>query len=164
MDDDLTAGLRNFADVWERVTGASAGTELQRPPEEAERLAALIRDENRDMAFYGDWAERGSPRCRAQLLRIQGDERRHLLKLQTEYFLLTGDSCPVSPAAARGSPTGLLSALRDAYDSELQGAAAYEAAAGQTPRDDLKELYRSHAEDERAHAAVLYRLIRQALT
>ncbi len=164
MEEELAAGPRGFADVWQRVTGAVTGVETQRPREEAERLAAFIRNENRDMAFYGALAERSSPLCRDHILRIARDEQGHLLDLQTEYFLLTGDSCPVSPPSQHGSPAGLLSALRGAYDNELQGAAASEAAAGQTPRDDLKELYRRHAEEERAHAVILYRLIRQALT
>jgi rubrerythrin len=164
MEDELTSGLRGFADVWQRVTGTSSGTETQGPQEEEKQLAAFIRDENRDMVFYEALADRSSPHCREQILQLLRDERRHLLDLQTEYFLLTGDSCPVSPPAKHGFPAGLLSALRDSYDNELQRAAAYESGAGQTRRDDLKELCRRHAEEERAHAAILYRLIRQALT
>jgi rubrerythrin len=164
MDEELTAGLRGFTNVWQRVTGAAAEAETKRPASEAARLAAFIRDENSAVSFYSALSGVCPPRCREQLLRLQRDERRHLRDLQTEHFLMTGDSCPVSPPLQHASRVGLLSALRGAYDKELESAAAYEAAAGQTTRDDLKELYRRHAEEERDHAAILYRLIRQALT
>ena len=93
--DDLN---HSFSLVWERVTG-----EAQPSP-----LFSLMEEEN---------ALRCSLCALSRRVRELGEDKaaseKRLRRMQAERFLLTGDTCALSPTASRPEP--VLTALRDIY-------------------------------------------------
>lgn len=165
MDEQVLKDLRSFDAVWNRVTAASQGeraaeTASARPFDEAETLAALIGDELRDSRFYAALA-RGAGSLAPDLLCLSAAEREHLRALSAEYYLLTGRRC--RPGGTCPVARSVLPGLRLAHENEVEGAAAYAAAAEETGSARLGALYRALAADEEAHAAKLRALIGRAL-
>lgn len=165
--DDIKHGLEGFGPLWARVARPDAPADAAAPPAAAERkpgdaetLSGLISDEAQAAAFY----DRLAPKCRSrsrQISEIASDERLHLKHLQTEYFLLTGDSFPPAPACPL--MRGGLSDLRAAYLDERAAAEKYLNCAASASSDALAELYRGHAADEAEHARILRGLIMGAI-
>ncbi len=147
----------DFEQVWSRVTGApeDAGAE------DAAVLRELIADEARDRALYLALARRVRA-ASAALTELAGDEREHFTALQTEYYLLTGETC--TPPESCPMIHGALSALRGAHAGELAGAERYMRAAESAGDAARGELFRAHAADERRHAETLRRLIMRAMS
>ena len=166
MNEDIMAGLANFDEVWSRVgspmpeyaVGASCPLPAAGAGEdEKARLERFMQGEAADGDLYGRLAKCVSGKARELLMRAASDEKRHLKKLQLEYFLLTGNSY-----AANFSPNpvnGVLTALRNAYLDEKAGAAEYRAASANVEGAELRELYALLAEDEARHAEYMRHIL-----
>lgn len=153
MNEEVLSGLKSFDRVWSRVTGETKPTDAETPGKgEVEAIKEFIADEARDEAFYLALAER-SGRAARTLRCIAGDEQNHKRALQLECFLLTGDCCAVAPSCPVVGP--ILESMRIAYANELKGAANYLAAAEATKSEQLRDLFRLHAADEKNHAEAL---------
>jgi rubrerythrin len=164
MDKDILQGLKNFDRVWSRVSDAAAGREHSShmtSNSDAETLKTFIEDESKDYAFYIDLAGKCRASGRTAIMRIASDERRHSKMLQTEYFLLTGDSCV--PSRSCPYTDGVLSALRRAYMNEVEGSRKYKKAAQETKIPKLAELYSALSEEEKRHSEVIRELIERAI-
>lgn len=157
MENNILQDLKNFDNVWMRVSEyASDPVHMAEKGDEAV-LKAFIEDESKDLAFYIDLA----CKCRAPgsvIIRgIAADERRHLKILQTEYFLLTGDSCV--PSRSCPYTDGVLSALRKAYIHETEENKEYLKASEETKNPRLGALYEELAADEKRHLDRIRKLI-----
>ena len=153
-----------FDAVWQRVRGASDGncpapnTAGQRSGmDESERLRRFMDGEACDARFYAALACRCPGTSRQALLRIAADEACHLKRLRARYFLLTGaaytppEACPLIVTTP--------DALRGKHADEREGAAAYRAAAEQTPDQELKDTYLCLSQDEARHARTIVCLL-----
>lgn len=164
MGDSILGNLENFESVWPRVTGSRSEAAAQRRAEadDAAVLRRFMDGEASDAAYYTGLAQRCPDSSRQILISIAADEKEHLRRLQLEYFLMTGDtyvpslSCPMTG--------GLLALLRKAYVHELEGAASYLSAAGDTDKSRLMLLYPKLAKDESRHAEAVVGLIEKAMT
>ncbi|MCC8155982.1 MAG: hypothetical protein LIO54_01645 [Oscillospiraceae bacterium] len=133
--------LARFAEVWRRAApdtngraaenGAARMTEDARScvsdGSEARTLAALIGQEYRAEQRFTALAAQTGGRAAETLLRLAAGCRGLVRQLQTEYFLLTGDSCP--PPREAPPTDGLPAGLRRAWEETLSAERAYLAAA-----------------------------------
>jgi rubrerythrin len=164
MDKDILQSLNNFDRVWMRVSEYASDPDYsthETPSNDAETLRSFIEGESKDLAFYMDLAGKCRTPGRTVINEIASDERRHLKKLQTEYFLLTGDSSV--PRRSCPYTDGILSALRRAYIHETEGYSQYIKAAGETKIPRLEALYTELAADEKRHSEKIRKLIEIAI-
>ena len=109
----------DFASVWSRVTG-------ERPTEDAQaKLRRWIQDESEAVWAYRRMLRGRVPsQARETLNTLLRDENRELRRLQTLYYLRTGDVLvPATPEERKKQP--LLSALRERYAAVLMQAESY---------------------------------------
>lgn len=160
MDEELEKSLQGFDKLWERVIKKEEPEAFTAPVSaRADRVLRRLMDaEAGEAADYERLAAQFSGPCRAVLLKILREEGGHLKKLQTEYFLHTGDSYTPN-AAAKPSMEGAFTALRACWLREQQGAEDYLQAAKGDYNSGLKSLFGELASEETYHAAQLRRLI-----
>ena len=164
---DISYANEHFADVWNRVVPTSSAMPEQNAPPKAvtndeAQLRAFIEDEAADCRYYTALACRSAPGSARRLFsRLAAEENAHMKKLQTAYFILTGDThCP--PLVCPYIPS-FLDALRTRYIGERNGAEEYMTAAKTTNLEHLSDLYRSLADDEKCHADCIAALIEQIM-
>ena len=122
----------------------------------AKRLKKYIEDEQRSMALYTCLARRFGGRRGEMLRAMSADEGRHLRAMQMEYYLLTGDSLPTSPAEVSGDGWEL---LRKAYAGEGEAAEGYAREAEMHSDEALAALFSSQSADECRHRANVKKLL-----
>ena len=152
-DSDIKQALRQFEAVWPRVTGRE---EAPPPPEKdaAASLAEMIAAETAAERRYLCMTQRATGANAAALRRLAAGSRGLTKKLQTEYYLLTGDSRPVPPRPQEKC-RALGETLRLAWASAGSAESAYRAAVGRTEDPALRELFREAAELKRSQRALL---------
>lgn len=174
MDEEWKQTMEGFGRVWPRVSGQHGppppppkperGPEPgmpPRPPEDTAALAGFIRMETEAGRRYLTLAERTKGKASSELKRLAAGSRRIVKRLQAEYYLLTGDTCPVPRTEPRipSVQEGLRQAWLDAREAEK----AYLEAAGRTPDDRLSALYGDAAEEKQRQRKTLYALARRML-
>ena len=129
MDNVNESGI--FEAVWERVTEASRGSApvLREERSEADILAALIASEADNSAFSSTAASRTGASCGALFKSLANVSAKRLGRLQTLYFLLTGNNHHCAHSGTHKQQS-CLSALRDAYWRESETASMLISAAG----------------------------------
>ncbi len=160
MKEEYARGLEYFENVWARVAGEPPAYSKKQPDCDEASLRSLIVAEAAAVEFYKKLAMR-SGSSRHIFSGIASDEQRHLRHLQTEYYLLTGDS--YVPPASCPLMRGGLSDLRHACLDEREAQRSYLDEAGRTEREGLAKMYRSHASEEARHAETLRKLIMRAV-
>ena len=154
-DADIKRTLRQFEKVWPRVTGREDAPPSAPPKKSvADALAEMIGAETAAEQRYLCMAQRVGGTNAETLRRLAAGSRGLTKKLQTEYYLLTGDSRPV-PARPREKCRALGETLRLAWSSAGSAEGAYRAAIGQSDDDTLRELFREAAELTRNQRKVL---------
>lgn len=125
--------------------------------EYAARLESYIESERYTHALY----KRLSGMCKGDmsvhLRRMSEDEGRHLKAMQTEYYLLTGDTCPEKNRVDTGGD--FLECLRRAYSGELGAAEGYADEAEKCHDEALRRLYLVQSADEHRHRAMVKRMV-----
>ena len=145
--------LDEWNPVWKRESN-----EMSAGDPEVERLQRFMNDEARDANTYARMAQRSSDPRRAQTFRhMSADEKNHLRRLQTWYFILTGDT--YVPQPSKPEVTSMLGLMRSQYKGELEGAREYAEAAKTTKYERLAEIYADNAGDEASHAKNLERML-----
>ncbi len=172
MDADLKRALDNFDSIWGRVKASGEGsgkkgvTGVHVPQDKAASDAALLKklisEDARAAETYAELARVFSKPAKGALLKMAAEERRHVERLQLEFFLLTGDTFPVSKSAS--GVAGRLVSLRSAYNRENEMAESYLTAAEGMKDHDLRELCVAFASEEREHAGTLRKLILKAMS
>ncbi len=166
MENDLSIDSRLIGSALER-----AGVSVPAPPEpdsgekprEAPALRTFILRAAAAGRIYALLAMKtAGTRAHRELHAMAREERDTEKALQTEYLILTGDT--VAVPRARQDVLYLIRALRDAYAAELMNADAYDREAQSLPDCALRRLYQRLARRERAHAAVLRRIIAGTIT
>lgn len=145
--DEIINGLGSFDGVWRRIEDADSGA-----PES--RLREYIAGEARSAAAYVHLKSTVCGFSRV-FTSMERDERRHLARLQLEYFLLTGDSVTPEPCAPPSG--GALSLLRECFLAKKATAAEYASAAKAFPQ--LRALFDNMSSDELRHAETLRSII-----
>lgn len=154
--------MDNFDSVWRRVSADEMPMTTSAGETEEERLKRFMDDEARDASTYARMASRSSDSRRARLFRqMSSDESRHLRKLQTWYFILTGDT--YAPKPGKPEMTSMLGLMRAQYKGELAGSKEYNDAARATKYERLAELYTENAADEASHAKQLEQMIEEIM-
>lgn len=156
MEENKTPDLRNFTQVWQRVTAPDDGA-AQHTQERA-RLGAFMAREHQRRQHYAYLAAGGGGSQTLRRMAAAAGERLRLLQL--EHYLLCGDSCPLPPAEEK-LPRGL-SGLRRLYWDEEQSQRDYLTAAA-TSTGTCQALYARLAEDCRLRAKQLRELMGKAL-
>ena len=152
MYDEIDAAA--IGRVWGRVSGAAEGKPVDLP--------AALRDFRdraelaRDMYALLALKTRGAPASKelSELSRAEQDTER---RLQTEYFLLTGDTFAVE--RVRASAPYVLGALRDAHAGEVENGKRYASLAASLPDGKLRETLYDLSSRERSHAEKLRQMI-----
>ena len=145
-----------FEQVWARVNALSVN-EL---PDTTEReLERFIMAEQHTIAAYQKMLQQLKVSDRQLLLQILADEKRHLKNLQMEYFMETGDTCPVHISENKEAD-GLMASLRRSVLGEKEASAAYSKAA-EGRCEELKSMYKAMAGDEERHSVMLKELLRR---
>ena len=80
--------------------------------------------------------------------------------MQTEAFLLRGDSCPLPPAPPPGRP---LEELRRLYLAEEKAGRAYAQAASETDNATLRRIYTQYAKEADRRVQALRRVLEAAM-
>ena len=171
MNMDFLQGLENFDQVWRRVRGEPAPTGSTNGESggdcsgDSDAVSALLRsriDAKCAQAFYYTQAAKccRSGNLAAELLRLSGEERRHLRCLQLEYFLRTG--CCHRPAPACPRLDTPLQNLRMAWLGEQASAEQFRADAANCP-SELCPVFSHIAQADDCHCAVLRKWIRKAI-
>ena len=158
-DAEVKRALSGFAPVWQRVTGAASPPDGAPAQKEADDgpLRRFIRCEAEaaacDRRLYSAFRGAG-----ALGTHVKNADRR-ARRLAAELFILTGQrssvrvSCP--PFRDR------LTALKDAMDRDGGEAESYRTEAQRTLDPQLRELYRTYADERAAAAAQKRALIRR---
>ena len=145
----------DFASVWSRVTG-------ERPTEDAKtKLRRWIQDESEAIYVYRCVLRGRVPsQARETLAVLLKEENRELHRLQTLYYLRTGDILvPTPPQERKKQP--LLSALRERYAAVLMQAESYRQASA-LPHD-LQALCGELASEKDGQALLLRQLTARLL-
>ncbi len=149
--------IENLRRVWRRVSEGSPGQEsVSGSP--VPLLRNLIEEETFEAAAYTllIMKTRGSAAERP-LRELRSEEERHVRRLQAEYFLRTGDTCP--PTHKKPSAPTLLPALRRRWESEGRSAQRYIEASEAVGEPVLAALFTELAQEETHHAQVLRDLV-----
>ena len=170
---EINTMRRSFDNVWQRVMpddnlndcGCQPDIDFCQPEMDcckpcqedlcpSEDYAAMLRDlmdcKAEDIALYCCLIKRLTGCAAETLLKCLRDERRHLKKLQTQYYLLTGELyCP--PTAC---PCVFLvaDALRAQYEKELTTHRNHRDMASRTSRSDIADMCNCIADDDAVHA------------
>lgn len=155
--------LQNLNRVWDRIQGEqSSPCEPSEGNRDPALLRSLIEEESYDASFYTLLAikTRGRPIQRT-LLSLKRDGERCLKRLQTEYFLLTGDT--LAPRERKPSAPYLLPALRDRWQAEERAAARFAKAAEEASSPSLKALFLTLAEGKTRRAETLRAVLEKTL-
>ncbi len=148
----------NLLRVLGRVAPASPEPEEPRAPA---ALRRAIEGVSAAGDVYGLLAMKARGRPAGDVLRaLSREERESERRLQAEFFLLTGDTCPTLPR--HPSAPYFLRALRERYLMEERSAKELDDAAKGLP-GSTGELLREVAKVERSHAARLRELISATL-
>ena len=149
------------AKVHEDADGASATEKKHHEDRDIRTLKDFIDYEYQTIQLYRKLAMCCTCFNRQELMSICTDEKMHMCKLQTELFLISGDThCP-TPVCTRID--GAMRALSMAYRHELEAEEAYLDAAKETRRPELARLYRCIAEEECRHAKMIRGIIERAM-
>ena len=145
----------DFASVWSRVTG-------ERPTEDAQtKLRRWIQDESEAIYVYRCMLRGRVPsQARETLAVLLKEENRELRRLQTLYYLHTGDILVPAPPKERKKQS-LLSALRERYAVVLMQAESYRQASA-LPHD-LQALCGELASEKDGQALLLRQLTARLL-
>lgn len=156
MDKDL----EGFEAVWSRVM---QDKKQEKSTDEAQRLRFFMDKEAEASAEYQILAGKCTLRKNSAIfISMSRDEQKHLKMLQSAYFLLTGDSyCPKKPIIKR---QGMLTMLRERYNSELKSAEGYEQAGMETRIPNLVQIFKSIAPDERRHIKTVEEMISRIMS
>ena len=172
MDEEWKQTIRDFQRVWPRVSGKQGPppghgrrpapktpAPPQRPSGDEKELEKFIRAETGAEREYLSLASRTRGRAAQELRRLAAGSQRLTKRLQAEYYLLTGDTCPLPPPSPRtcGVHEGLRQVWMDAREAEK----AYLEAAGRTRDDRLSALYGEAAEEKQRQRKALYALARR---
>lgn len=162
MDEEWKQTLDDFSRVWSRVEGDAPPPP---PPRAApEDLAALIRNETAALRAYQAMAGETKGNAASVWARLAAGSRRLIRRLQTEYYLRIGDSCPVpwQPVQKYGSKEELY--YSRAWLDAGQAERAYLEAAGRTEDAGLLAVFAEAAGQKRAQReelrALCHRLFR----
>ena len=160
--DNLQPDHEVFDKVWQRVLDSNRENTSEQPTQsvqrtDAEILEEFMEDEAFDAAYYTLLSNRVGGGVRSVLRAMANDERAHLKKLRTAYFILTGDT--YTPQTVPVKVAGVADALRKRYIAETEASAAYLKAAANAGRPDLTELYKRLSEDERRHSELVNRML-----
>ena len=148
----------NFDEVWQRVVASNPEIEEKKTSKSPEQLLEeFMEDEAFDARYYDALSARVSSWAKNIIKSIGNDEKIHLKKLRTAYFILTGKT--YEPQTVSVKFTGTADALRKRYISESEGAEAYLKASTNSQKRDISELYRKLAADEKRHAELINRLL-----
>ena len=154
-DSDIKRTLHQLEKVWPRVTGKDLPPEGPPPKEDASgALAEMIGEEAAAERRYLCMAQRALGANADTLRRLAAGSRGLARKLQTEYYLRTGDSLPM-PGRGRENCRLLGETLRLAWVSAGSAERAYHAASAQTDDPGLRELFREAAELKRTQRRIL---------
>lgn len=160
MDNDsIFYDAKRFDSVWKRVS-ESTGKGIAG---DNEVMLKFIEDEYSDMELYSCLAKRTHGNARGVFSAVANDELRHFRTLRTRYYILTGKT--VSPGHADIPPGGfsLSAVLRDRYEAESAGAAAYLAAAERAKKRDISQMYLRFSADETRHSRQLWSLLNKLI-
>ena len=151
-----------FERVWQRVRSGREGAATAQPGSERERLERLIVREERIEARYRRLRVRGSGSCRREAELGAREAEKRLNDLQAEYFLRYGDNYRAVWLPLPEAP-GVLTALREIYLEETQGAAAYRETAETDQEEGVRRRCLLYAEERERRAAAVRRLIAGAI-
>jgi len=154
--------LEKMSEVWSRVTatpeiGAVCSIDQSNEPA---KICGFISKAQRLSFFYEALARKSRVKC-AQFRRLASEERRNVRRLQTAYFILTGDTCTVGESNVEVN--SLLDALRKAYIEENANADAYRKAEIESKTGSVAELFSTLADRETDHAIKLRDMIAELM-
>jgi len=151
--------------VWQRVMPESEETVVniaEAPENDTATLERFIQNEFNGAESYAALARRCRRPDRARLFSaLAEDEREHVARLQTAYFLLTGES--FMPKAEMSNEQLNMTTVRQKYLNELADEKAYKTAAEKTKNPRLRAVYEANARDEKRHADTLEKLIAEMM-
>ena len=112
-----------FDSVWQRVSGCSDESEKVSGTDHDDKalLSSLIAAEKSNHAFYHSAAHRTGSSCTSLFNNLAQVSFKRLGRLQTFHFLICGNNC-TADAERFDTPSGTLSALREAYWRESETA------------------------------------------
>ena len=148
MDEEWKQTLDDFSRVWSRVGG---DVPPPPPPRDApEELAALIRKETAAQRTYQAMAGETKGNAAAVWARLAAGSRKLIRKLQTEYYLRSGDSCPAPREPARDCGPWEEFSYSRAWLDAGQAERAYLEAAGRAEDAGLGSVFAEAAGQKRA--------------
>lgn len=162
MEMDESVDLTALARVWERVGPPAQGPDTAPEDRLRAELARLIRNASAAGKMYDLLAmkTRGS-HAELTFRRLSREEADSERKLQTEFFLLTGDTF-AAPSVHPSAP-GVAGAVREACLAEEKNSRRLEALRGLAGDDRAASLFRELAARERSHAALLRQLLERMI-
>ena len=123
MEENWTDALEHFSEVWQRVQGQETALKPCEAPSAHETIENLIRSEAAGEQLYNALARLTEGRSADTLQAMASECRQNLKRLQTEYFMDTGDT--LVPKTEPLPYDGLLGYLRRAYLREGAAERAY---------------------------------------
>jgi len=116
--------------IWKRVLGEEESCECRAA--DSEQLLRRIAAEKAGVCTYRELARCAGGACREQLCCIVREAMGHSKKLETLYFLWTGECACVKPGPA-AEVCCMADGLRERYQAEAEGAAELRRMAEQLP-------------------------------
>lgn len=160
--------LDNFESVWNRVSPHTTDnrniTTEEKEDKSAEKLLAeFIKNEHESSQFYKSLSLKTKNRNTSSIFsKLSSYEAHHMQRLQTEYFLLTGDI--ISVESYSGVINFTPEALYLAYKAEVKSHKEYEKAALTTSDKELSRLFSHLSKEEWDHASVIRDITAQLLS
>lgn len=156
---DKSFDMESFGSVWRRVARSAENTQ---PPDAADIIGNLIDMEYSGTVYYKAMARSTRSRwAKDMFARLYYMEYAHMQRLQTEYFILTGDTKRTS----RGNIaiSSLLAALRQRYSAEREEMDAYKKASLKIPDKRLAGIMEEMSAEEAGHIRIIFGMIEKLI-
>lgn len=156
---DKSFDTENFGSVWRRVEQSSESMPVQ---DTAGIIGKFIDGEYKSALYYKAMAMRSRSRAaEAAFIRLSDMEYAHMRRLQTEYFILTGDIKKTT--RENFIISSFPEALRRRYSAEREEMDAYKKASLQISDRRIAGIMESISKEEAGHMELIYGMIEKLI-
>ncbi len=154
--------IENFAAVWSRVMPETEAPEKRASEDIGEKLPLLIESKAQSMRCYAFLARKyAGKKAGDKFKALSKDEKMHLKKLQTAYYILTGDTYALKNEQIK--IVSVLSVLRESFLRERESEKAFILASLNDDEPKRTDLFLKIAADDKRHADILEEIIENTL-
>ena len=127
----------------------------------APMLQEMVDGEAENGRLYQALTRRATGNSARMLGGLAADQRRHVRRLATAYFLITGERCQPQGQGGNRPVPDLMTGLREQFIQTQREAAAYQGAAAENSDPCLRQLFRELAQEKGTHTRMIRTMLEQ---